>query len=82
MLVLSKPLGTQPAVNLRQKLTSKEGSEGFFKGKQISEHEINDAYYMAIESMGHLSKNTAHLMTKYGSHGATDITGFGLLGHA
>ena len=40
------------------------------------------AYYMAMESMAHLNKNTATLMKKYGCHGATDITGFGLMGHA
>ena len=60
---------------------SKEGKNGFFQGKGISENEINEAYGMAIESMAHLSKNTAHLMQKYGSRGATDITGFGMLGH-
>jgi len=37
---------------------------------------------MAMESMGTLNRSAATLMLKYGSHGATDITGFGLLGHA
>ena len=37
---------------------------------------------MAVESMSTLNKNGAHLMKKYGCHGATDVTGFGLLGHA
>lgn len=37
---------------------------------------------MAMESMATLNLNSASLMQKYGSHGATDITGFGLLGHA
>ena len=35
-----------------------------------------------MESMAHLNKNAAKLMFKYNSHGATDITGFGILGHA
>jgi selenide,water dikinase len=35
-----------------------------------------------MESMAHLNKNSAKLMMKHQSHGATDITGFGLLGHA
>ena len=35
-----------------------------------------------MESMAHLNRNSAILMEKYNSHGATDITGFGLLGHA
>ena len=29
-----------------------------------------------------LNKNAAKLMKKYGAHGATDVTGFGILGHA
>jgi selenide,water dikinase len=32
--------------------------------------------------MAYLNKNAAKLMKKYKSHGATDITGFGILGHA
>jgi selenide, water dikinase len=35
-----------------------------------------------MESMAHLNRNAAKLMNKYKSHGATDITGFGILGHA
>jgi selenide,water dikinase len=34
-----------------------------------------------MESMATLNKNAAELMLKYKSRGATDITGFGLLGH-
>lgn len=37
---------------------------------------------MAVESMSHLNKNAAHLMKKHECHGATDITGFGIKGHA
>ena len=43
---------------------------------------MKSAYYLSIQSMAHLNKDTAHLMKKYESHGGTDITGFGLLGHA
>lgn len=35
-----------------------------------------------MESMATLNKSAAELMLKYKSHGATDITGFGLMGHA
>jgi selenide,water dikinase len=35
-----------------------------------------------MHSMARLNKTGAHLMQKYGSHGATDVTGFGILGHA
>ena len=32
--------------------------------------------------MARLNRNGAKLMMKYGVHGATDVTGFGILGHA
>ena len=32
--------------------------------------------------MASLNKNVSHLLTKYKAHGATDVTGFGILGHA
>lgn len=79
VLILTKPIGTQPAVNLKQKL-AQEGPE-WFKDKGITPEQINEAYFMAMESMAHLNKSAAELMLKYRSHGATDITGFGLIGH-
>ena len=39
-------------------------------------------YYLSVESMATLNKNAAALMKKHECHGATDITGFGLKGHA
>ena len=44
--------------------------------------EVKDAYYMSVESMAHLNKNAASMMKKYDCHGSTDITGFGIKGHA
>lgn len=35
-----------------------------------------------MDSMARLNRTTARLMHKYSAHGATDVTGFGLLGHA
>lgn len=35
-----------------------------------------------MQSMARLNKNAALLMHKYSAHGATDVTGFGILGHA
>lgn len=46
-----------------------------------SEH-IIVAYHRAVESMTTLNLLGASLMHKYNAHAATDITGFGLLGHA
>merc|ERR1711934_319548 len=40
------------------------------------------AMHKAIESMGRLNRNAAKMMIKYGAHAATDVTGFGILGHA
>ncbi len=37
---------------------------------------------MAMKSMAVLNRNAASLMQKYKSHGATDVTGFGIMGHA
>ena len=35
-----------------------------------------------MESMATLNKNTSGLLRRYKSHGATDVTGFGIFGHA
>ena len=42
----------------------------------------DDTYRAAVDSMKQLNKGGAALMNKYGIQCATDITGFGLLGHA
>jgi len=42
----------------------------------------DDTYSAAIHYMKQLNKEAAAIMTKYGIKSATDITGFGLLGHA
>jgi len=41
-----------------------------------------DGYHQALVSMQQLNKYAVSLMQKYEVHSATDITGFGLLGHA
>jgi selenide,water dikinase len=80
-LILTKPLGTQVAVNLNEWLYGK--TERWEKSsKLVTEEEAKEAYYLAMESMAHLNRNTAKLMKKYKSNGGTDITGFGLMGHA
>lgn len=42
----------------------------------------NSALREALDQMKLLNKTGAELMQKYDTHGATDVTGFGLLGHA
>jgi selenide, water dikinase len=40
-----------------------------------------ETYQAALKTMKHLNKNAAEVMRKFDIKGATDITGFGLLGH-
>jgi len=81
LIVLTKPLGTQVSVNLYEWLLTDK--EKFNKIKDIiSEEEVIEAYCKSTDSMVHLNKVAAELMHKYKSNGATDITGFGIIGHA
>lgn len=48
------------------------------KQNRAALHDIN----LVTAQMAQLNKIPAELMTKHGAHAATDITGFGLLGHA
>lgn len=86
VLVLTKPLGTQVSVNLHEWSWAKDGSSGanFWArvAGTISRDEVRLAYGKAVESMVRLNRNGAKLMHKYGAHGCTDVTGFGILGHA
>jgi len=80
-LILTKPIGTQVAVNLNEWLL--EGKERWTKSSEIFTAErAKNAYFMAVESMSQLNKYAASLTKKYNCHGATDITGFGIKGHA
>ncbi|XP_074661872.1 inactive selenide, water dikinase-like protein [Tubulanus polymorphus] len=80
VLVLTKPLGTQVAVNAHQWL---DVPEKWNRLKLVvSEEDVRKAYHRAMTSMARLNRTAAKLMHKYSAHGATDVTGFGLLGHA
>jgi len=82
VLVLTKPLGTQIAVNLNEWLQLADKTRWNKCQDVITEKEAMEAYYIAVESMTRLNRNAAKLMHKYQSHGATDVTGFGIMGHA
>jgi len=43
---------------------------------------MNAAYNKAVKQMTTLNIYAASLMKKYKAHGSTDVTGFGVLGHA
>ena len=80
VLVLTKPLGTQVAVNANQWL---DLPDRWNKIKLVvSEDDVKKAYLRAMSSMVRLNRVASQLMHKYNAHAATDVTGFGLLGHA
>jgi len=80
VLVLTKPLGTQVAVNANQWITQPD------RWKKISSvttvEEVRAGYRAASLSMARLNRIGAKLMHKYGATSCTDVTGFGILGHA
>ena len=67
VLVLTKPLGTDMAV---RRYVASNGRESV------------ESYEIAVRSMAHLNAAAADAMRDCGATGATDVTGFGLLGHA
>lgn len=80
VLVLTKPLGTQVSVNAHQWLDQPERWNRI--KLVVAEEDVRKAYQRAMNSMARLNRKAAVLMHKYNAHGATDVTGFGLLGHA
>ena len=80
VLVLTKPLGTQVAVNAHQWL---DNPERWNKIKMVvSKEEVELAYQEAMFNMATLNRTAAGLMHTFNAHAATDITGFGILGHS
>uniref|UniRef100_A0A8C3X2B1 selenide, water dikinase n=1 Tax=Catagonus wagneri TaxID=51154 RepID=A0A8C3X2B1_9CETA len=80
VLVLTKPLGTQVAVNAHQWL---DNPERWNKIKMVvSREEVELAYQEAMFNMATLNRTAAGLMHTFNAHAATDITGFGILGHS
>jgi len=93
VLVLTKPLGTQVAVNVHEwrKRHEKTGEDKFWKkimeqnengdGTFLTESEAEIMMHEAVRSMSKLNRFGSKLMTKHNAHAATDVTGFGILGH-
>ncbi len=88
VLVLTKPLGTQVAVNVHEwKRRSNNNVDNKFWNRIVEQNVISieqaeDMMYAAVCSMARLNKTAGRLMLKYQAHAATDVTGFGILGHA
>ncbi|KAK2113291.1 Selenide, water dikinase 2 [Saguinus oedipus] len=80
VLVLTKPLGTQVAVNAHQWL---DNLERWNKVKiVISREEVELEYQEAMFNMATLNRTATGLMHTFNAHAATDITGFGILRHS
>lgn len=83
LLILTKPLGMQVCSNLGQ---------WFFESQPrwtrcveelgFTENDLWKIYSMAEKSMSRLNKTAADLMKKYNVGACTDVTGFGIKGHA
>jgi len=80
VLVLTKALGTQVASNVHQWLEKPDRWQRI--EKVMEKEEALVAFVKATRSMCRLNKVAAELMHKYKAHAATDVTGFGILGHA
>ncbi|KAE8573734.1 inactive selenide, water dikinase-like protein [Halyomorpha halys] len=79
-IVLTKPLGTQAATMINSWLENENKWKNI--SSVISKEEAKWAFQRAVKSMVQLNKIAANLMHKFKAHAATDVTGFGLLGHA
>ncbi|EPY22872.1 selenide, water dikinase [Strigomonas culicis] len=82
VLVLTKPLGCQLAVNLQQWLHRPSPIFEEQVQPHITREEIEKLYHDAADCMRRLNRTGAQLMLEMKAHGATDVTGFGILGHA
>ncbi|MGK3741111.1 MAG: selenide,water dikinase [Bacillariaceae sp.] len=99
VIVLTKPIGTQIAVNVHEwrKRHEKKAKNGDTTGdkhwnKILEQNKNGDEFltvseaeimmHAAVRSMSKLNRFGSKLMTKHNAHAGTDVTGFGLLGHA
>ena len=78
-LVLTKPLGVGVTVCAgRADTLAREGAGRFFRKRLLSEEELEEA----VRVMSALNRPAAEAMETSEVHAATDVTGYGLLGHA
>eukprot|EP00824_Muranothrix_gubernata_P026691 TRINITY_DN953_c0_g1_i1.p1 TRINITY_DN953_c0_g1~~TRINITY_DN953_c0_g1_i1.p1 ORF type:complete len:305 (-),score=42.37 TRINITY_DN953_c0_g1_i1:259-1173(-) len=81
VLVLTKPLGSRIAVNAYQWMMLNNKHWKKIEGL-VSVSEVQYLYDICAESLRTLNLKAARLMHKHRAHGCTDVTGFGILGHA
>jgi selenide, water dikinase len=78
-LFLTKPLGIAPAMAAYRLRKEEEGREVL---KEVPADLVDTAVAQAVENMTESNKPVAEAMQKVPVHAATDVTGFGLKGHA
>ena len=78
VLLLTKPLGTQPAMGVLRVPPEEEADVV----KEVPANVISKAIDRAIEVMTTPNKGAADAMVDVGVNAATDVTGFGFLGQA
>ena len=83
VVVLTKPLGTQVAVNVHEWRVRKTPKwDELAKRQVLSTEEAEDMMHAAVCSMARLNRHGGSLMVRHHAHAGTDVTGFGILGHA
>ncbi len=80
VLVLTKPLGTQPAMAVYRTMKDPETCEIVLS--VLSRKEAEELVKKAIRFMTKPNKSVAEAMQEVKPNAATDVTGFGLVGHA
>eukprot|EP00697_Spironema_sp_BW2_P005026 gnl/Spiro4/1677_TR881_c0_g1_i1.p1 gnl/Spiro4/1677_TR881_c0_g1~~gnl/Spiro4/1677_TR881_c0_g1_i1.p1 ORF type:complete len:326 (-),score=63.59 gnl/Spiro4/1677_TR881_c0_g1_i1:198-1175(-) len=81
LIVLTKPLGTQVLSNVHVWRCEQSDAWQRISGVITLEEEL-EAYELAMLSMARLNRKAAKIMRRHGATAMTDVTGFGLLGHA
>ncbi|XP_022212890.2 inactive selenide, water dikinase-like protein [Drosophila obscura] len=82
VLLLTKPLGTQLALDAYRSIGNAPGSCRKPIKLTITEEQVKEAHRQATKSMSRLNREAARLMFKHNAHGATHVGELGLLGHA
>eukprot|EP01029_Cantina_marsupialis_P014943 TRINITY_DN3272_c0_g1_i4.p1 TRINITY_DN3272_c0_g1~~TRINITY_DN3272_c0_g1_i4.p1 ORF type:complete len:290 (+),score=90.23 TRINITY_DN3272_c0_g1_i4:185-1054(+) len=81
VMILTKPLGTQITVNAMEWLT--RNPTWWSKVSDVTNKEtVIRMFNRGNASMSRLNRNGAKFMHTHGAHACTDVTGFGILGHA
>lgn len=82
VLILTKKIGTGIITNMRKTRTGFGKILGMISGGSGHKAIRDEVYEEALEGMKTLNRTAGELMTEAGAGACTDITGFGLLGHA